>query len=79
MHDMCRYNMASQQNSTTQSIYLEGSKEPYIVRITIMGHMTQHTEHTGNGSIAMFGYRHLERKKALEPDYLQDPPKGTRS
>jgi hypothetical protein len=27
---MCRYNMASQQNSMTQSIYLRGSTEPYI-------------------------------------------------
>ena len=48
---MCKYNMASQQNSTTQSIYLKGTGESYILRITIMGHMTQHTEHTGNGSI----------------------------
>ena len=30
MHDMCRYNMASQHNSTTQVLYLRGSKEPYI-------------------------------------------------
>ena len=51
MPDMCKYNMASQQNSTTQSIYSEGSEESYIVRITIMGHMTQHTEHIGNQSI----------------------------
>ena len=71
--------MASQQNSMTQSIYSEGSEESYIVRITIMGHMTQRTEHTGNGSINMSGYRHLKKKKALDPDYLHDPPKGTRS
>ena len=51
MVDMCKYNMTSQQNSTTQSIYLKGYEESYIVRITIMGHMTQHTEHTSNGSI----------------------------
>ena len=63
----------------TQSIYSEGSEESYIVRITIMGHMTQHTEHTGNGRINIFGYKHLKRKKAIEPDYIQDPPKGTRS
>ena len=65
--------MASQQKFTTQSIYLEGSGEPYIVRITIMGHMTQRTEHTGNGSINMSGYRHLKRKKARKHVYLQDP------
>ena len=76
MLDMCKYNMASQQNFTAQSIYLEGSGEPYIVRSTIIGHMPQHTEHTGNGSINMSGYRHLKRNKAIEPDYIQDPPKG---
>ena len=48
MLDMCKYNMASQQDSTTQSIYSLGSEEPSI---TNMGHMTQHTEHTSNGSI----------------------------
>ena len=63
----------------TRSIYSEGSEESYIVRSTTMGQMTQHTELIGNGSINMFGYRHLKRKKALELDYLQDPPKGTRS
>ena len=43
MLDMCKYNMASQQNSTTQSSYSLGSEEPSI---TNMGLMTQHTEHT---------------------------------
>ena len=37
--------MASQQNSTNQSIYSLGSEEPSI---TNMGLMTQHTEHTSN-------------------------------
>ena len=35
--------MASQQNSKTQSIYSLGSEERDI---TIMGLMTQHSEHT---------------------------------
>ena len=48
MLDMCKYNMASQQNSTTQSIYSLGSKEPDI---TNMGVMTQHAKHIGNGSV----------------------------
>ena len=42
--------MASQQDSTTQSIYSLGSEEPDI---TNMGLMTQHSEHTNqstNGS-----------------------------
>ena len=71
--------MASQQNSTTQSIYSQCSEESYTVRITIMGHMTQHTEHTGNGSINMSEYRQLQMRKAEKPDYLHEPPKGTRS
>ena len=71
--------MASQQNSTIQSIYSEDSEESYILRITTMGHMTQHTEHTGNRSLNMSGYRQLQMKKAEKPDYLQDPVEGTRS
>ena len=35
--------MASQQDSTTQSIYSLGSEEPEITNI---GLMTQHSEHT---------------------------------
>ena len=45
MLNMCKYNKASQQDSTTQSIYSLGSEEPSI---TNMGLMTQHTEHIGN-------------------------------
>ena len=45
MLDMCKYNMASQQNSMTQSIYSLGSEEPDI---TNMGLMTQHSSHTSN-------------------------------
>ena len=45
MLDMCKYNMASQQNSTTQSIYSLGYEEPDI---TNMGLMTQHSSYTSN-------------------------------
>ena len=79
MLNMCKYNMASQQDSTTQSIYSLGSKEPSI---TNMGLMTQHTEHTSNKHMRKHNlseYRQLQMKKAEKPDYLQDPPKGTRS
>ena len=48
MLDMYKYNMASQHNSMTQSIYSLGSKEPDI---TNMGLTTQHSEHTNNRSI----------------------------
>ena len=39
--------MASQKDSTTQSIYSLGSEEPDI---TNMGLMTQHSEHTSQST-----------------------------
>ena len=63
MLDMCKYNMASQQDSTTQSIYSLGSEEPSI---TNMGLMTQHTEHTSNKhmrKLNLSGYRQLQKKR----------------
>ena len=45
MLDMCKYNMASQQNSMNQSIYSLGSEESDI---TNMGLMTQYSSHTSN-------------------------------
>ena len=65
MLDMCKYNMASQQNSMTQSIYSLGFEE---LDITNMGLMTQHSSHTNIQAISgssMSGYRHMESKKAL--------------
>ena len=79
MLDMCKYNMASQQDSTTQSIYSLGFEKPSI---TNMGLMTQHTEHTSNKHMRKLNlseYTQLQMKKAEKPDYLQDPPKDTRS
>ena len=69
--------MASQHDSTTQVFYSLGSEEPDI---TNMGLMTQHSEQTRNKRKHYISeYRHLQMKKAEEPDYLQDPLKGTRS
>ena len=79
MLDMCKYNMASQQNSKTQSIYSLGSEEPDIKNI---GLMTQHSSHTSNKHMRKLNlskYRELQMKKAEKPDYLQDPAEGTRS
>ena len=79
MLDMCKYNMASQHDSMTQVIYSIGSEEASITNI---GLMTQHTEHTSNKhkrKLNLSEYRQLQMKKAEKPDYLQDPPKGTRS
>ena len=42
MLDMCKYNEASQHDSTTQVLYSLGSEERDI---TNMGLMTQHSQH----------------------------------
>ena len=75
MLDMCKYNMASQQNSMTQSIYSLSFEE---LDITNMGLMTQHSSHTSNKhkrKLNLSEYRQLQMKKAEKPDYLQDSPK----
>ena len=79
MLDMCKYNMASQQNSMTESIYSLGSAEPDI---TNMGVMTQHSSHTSNKHMRKLNlslYRQLQMEKVEKPDFLQDPAEGTRS
>ena len=79
MLDMCKYNMASQRNSMTQSIYSLGSEERDII---IMGLMTQHSSHTSNKHMRKLNlseYRQLQMKKVEKPDYLQEPAEGTRS
>ena len=71
--------MASQQYSTTQSIYTLGSEEPSI---TNMGLMTQHTKHTSNKHMRKLNlseYRQLQMKKVEKRDYQQDPAEGARS
>ena len=66
--------MASQQDSNKQSIYSLGSEEPDI---TNMGLATQHSEHTSNKrKHNMSEYRHLQKKKTEEPDYLQHSSKN---
>ena len=70
MLDMCKYNMASQHNFMTQSIYSIGSEERDI---TNMGLMTQHTEHTSNKHMRKLNlpeYKQLQMKKAEKPYYL---------
>ena len=59
MLDMCKYNMASQYDSTTQSIYSLDSEEPSS---TNMGTMTQHSEHTNQKhmrKLNMYEYKQL--------------------
>ena len=79
MLDMCKYNMASQQDSTTQSIYSWGSEEPSITNMGLMtptyrAYQTKHMR-----KLNLSEYIQLQMKKVEKPDYLQDPPKGTRS
>ena len=79
MLDMCKYNKASQQDSTTQSIYSLGSEERDI---TNMGLMTQQSEHTSQstcGSLTCLSTDIYKWKKAKKLDYLPDPAEGTRS
>ena len=79
MLDMCKYNMASQHDSTTQVFYSIGSEERDI---TNMGLTTQHSEHTSQSTsrkLNMSEYRHLQKKKAEKSDYLPNPAEGTRS
>ena len=73
MLDMCKYNMALQQDSMKQSIYSLGSEEPDITNMDLT---TQHSEHTSNKrKHNMSEYRHLQMKKAEKPDYLQHSSK----
>ena len=77
MLDMCKYNMASQHDSTTQVFirlrgaryYKHGSHDP-----TIRAYKSKHKR-----KLNMPEYRHLQMKKAKKPDYLPDPAEGTRS
>ena len=60
--------MASQHNSTTQSIYSIGFEERDI---TNMGVMTPHSEHTSQKhmqKLNMSEYKHLQKKEAEKPD-----------
>ena len=79
MPDMCKYNMASQQDSATQSIYSLGSEESDITNMDLM---TQHSSHTSKKHMRKLNlseYRQLQMKKAEKPDYLPNPAEGTRS
>ena len=49
--------------------YKHGSHDP-----TFRAYKSKHMR-----KLNMSEYRHLQMKKAEKPDYLQDPPKGTRS
>ena len=68
MLDMCKYNMVSQQNSKTESIYSFGSEE---LDITNMGVMTQHSSHARNKHMRKLNlseYKQLQMKKAQKPN-----------
>ena len=78
MLDMCKHNMASQHDSTTQVLfnrlrgaryYKHESHDP-----TFRAYKSKHKR-----KLNMSEYIHLQMKKAEKPDYLPDPAEGTRS
>ena len=71
--------MASQQDSTTQNIYSLGSEEPSITNMGLMTPTFRAYKSKHMRKLNMSKYKHLQMKKAEKPDYLQDPPKDTRS
>ena len=71
--------MASQENSTTQSIYSLGSEEPDITNMGLTTHHLSHTSKKHMRKLNLSEYRQLQMKKAEKPDYLPDPAEGTRS
>ena len=73
MLNVCKYNMASQQDATTQNIYSLGSEEPDITNMGLMTQQSSHTSNSTSGSLNMSEYRQLQMKKAEKPHYLQDP------
>ena len=73
---MCKYNMASQHNSTTQSIYSLGSEERDI---TNMGLSTQHSKHTSrstNGSLTCLSTDIYKWKRLRSPTIYQILPRA---
>ena len=70
MLDMCKYNEASQHDSTTQVLYSLGSEERDI---TNMGLMTQQSEHASGFhlfTVAMTG--HAKDKGVQLPQQVTD-------
>ena len=68
--------MASQHNSTTHID--KGPEEPHSIYYKQGSHDPTYRAYKQRKH-NMSEYRQLQMKKAEEPDYLQDPPKGTRS
>ena len=63
MLDMCKYNMASQHDSTTQSIYSLGSEEPDITNMRLMTHHSSHTSNKHMWKLNLSEYRQLQMKR----------------
>ena len=68
--------MASQHNSTTQID--KGPEEPHSIKYKHGSHNPSFRAYKQRKHY-MSEYRQLQKKKAGKPDYLQVPPKGTRS
>ena len=66
------YNMASQHNSTTDTD--KGPEEPHSIQYKQGTHDPSFRAYKQRKHY-MYEYRHLQMKKAKEPDYLQHPIK----
>ena len=69
------YNMTSQHNATHID---KGPEEPHSIKYKQGSHDPTFRAYKQRKHY-MSEYRQLQKKKAEKPDYLQDPPKGTRS
>ena len=57
---------------------VEPNEEPSITNMDLMIQHSSHTSNKNKRKLNLSEYRQLQMKKAEKPDYLQDPPKGTR-
>ena len=55
MLDMCKYNMASQHDSTTQVMYSIGSEERDITNMGLITQQSEHTSQSTSGSLTCLG------------------------
>ena len=72
MLDMCKYNMASEHNSTTQ-VFIHLAPRSGILQTWVSWPNIQSIQVKAQAEAIMSEYRHVEMKKAKKPDYLPDP------
>ena len=63
MLDMCKYNMASQHDSTTQVFYSIGSEERDITNMGLMTQPSEHASQSTSGSLTCLSIDIYKGKK----------------